>query len=76
MKVGDLVAYHKGWCPWLGIVVKQIPGTNEMQVIHWLTITGDKYSALWPSKRSSHAKRELRLINSCNLLDIPLTPIP
>ena len=38
MKVGDLVRYrsqnglHNGW---LGLIVREIPGTDEVKVIEW-----------------------------------------
>ena len=40
MKVGDLVRYrtsthHDDWGGWLGIIVREIPGTDEIKVIEW-----------------------------------------
>ena len=38
MKVGDLVRYktHNGeWGPFVGVVVRQVSGTDEIQVIRW-----------------------------------------
>lgn len=36
MKVGDLVRYTiPGWSDWCGIVVKEIPGTDEIKVVTW-----------------------------------------
>jgi hypothetical protein len=36
MKVGDLVRYnHMEWTQWIGIVIRQIPGTDERQVVFW-----------------------------------------
>ena len=41
MKVGDLVRYrtsthHDDWGGWLGIIVREIPGTDEIKVIEWV----------------------------------------
>ena len=40
MKIGDLVRYrtsthHDDWGGWLGILVREIPGTDEIKVIEW-----------------------------------------
>ena len=36
MKVGDLVRYDsKDWADWVGIVIRQIPGTDQRQVVQW-----------------------------------------
>jgi hypothetical protein len=40
MKIGDLVRYrtsthHDDWGGWLGIIVREIPGTDEIKVIEW-----------------------------------------
>jgi hypothetical protein len=55
MKVGDLVSYktHNGeWDHILGVVVRQIPGTDERRVIRWST--GDYVS---------YPKRQLKVVN-------------
>ena len=37
MKVGDLVRYkHERWHHWIGIVLREIPGTLEVRVIKWI----------------------------------------
>ena len=41
MNVGDLVKYrtsthHDDWDGWLGIIVREIPGTDEIKVIEWV----------------------------------------
>ena len=40
MKIGDLVKYKGNgiwdWGNQVGIVVRQIPGTDEVQVVRWL----------------------------------------
>ena len=36
MKVGDLVRYnHPLWYHWHGLVLKEIPGTDEIKVVMW-----------------------------------------
>ena len=40
MKIGDLVKYrarthHTYHDDWLGIIVREIPGPNELKVIEW-----------------------------------------
>ena len=40
MKIGDLVKYrarthHAYHDDWLGIIVREIPGTDEIKVIEW-----------------------------------------
>ena len=56
MKPGDLVQYnHPSWDTWYGIVIRQIPGTDERCIVMWSrkekTIT-------------STPKKNLKLINS------------
>ncbi len=41
MKVGELVkwgptvdSYHE-WCDWVGLIIREIPGTDEVKVIRW-----------------------------------------
>ncbi len=37
MKVGDLVRYKSSsWHHWVGIVIREIPGTQEVRVVHWI----------------------------------------
>ena len=40
MKVGDLVRFRSGaWnkthSEWLGLIVREIPGTDEIKVVEW-----------------------------------------
>lgn len=36
MKVGDLVRYnHPKWHHWLGLILKEISGTEEIKVVMW-----------------------------------------
>ena len=40
MKRGDLVKYYDpnsrwDWSDWIGVIVKQIPGTDNIQVVYW-----------------------------------------
>jgi len=59
MKIGDLVSYktHNGeWDHILGVVVRQIPGTDEVQVVQWLGSDGD-------NDRVSYPKRQLKVIS-------------
>ena len=59
MKVGDLVKWNSGltgnedhWRDWMGLIVREIPGTDEMKVIVW-----NKDSNV----RTSNPARDLRL---------------
>ena len=37
MKVGDLVRYkNETWHHWIGIVIREIPGTQEVRVVKWI----------------------------------------
>ena len=54
MKVGDLVRYNsKEWTQWIGIVIRQIPGTDERQIVMW---TQDNI-------RTSTPKRNLEVLS-------------
>ena len=37
MEIGDLVRYRGGsyHAEWLGLIVREIPGTDEIKVIEW-----------------------------------------
>ena len=36
MKVGDLVRYdHHEWADWCGVILREIPGTDERIVVMW-----------------------------------------
>tara|TARA_Y100000593_G_C4278716_1_gene321613 strand:- start:73 stop:249 length:177 start_codon:yes stop_codon:yes gene_type:complete len=41
MQVGDLVKYKETtewaqWNEWIGIIIREIPGTDQRKVVHWL----------------------------------------
>ena len=65
IKLGSLVvwspgltsAYHENpWSSWVGIVIREIPGTSEVKVVHWnAQENGGKVV------RTSNPKRDLRL---------------
>ena len=56
MKVGDLVQYdHPKWDNWYGIIIRQIPGTDERCIVRWSRI---------PETITSNPKKNLKLINS------------
>lgn len=38
MRVGDLVKYHN--LDWIGVVIREIPGTAGYKVVMWNTQTG------------------------------------
>ena len=58
MKVGDLVKwgptvdYDHEWSDWVGIIIREIPGTDQVKVIMW-----NKDDNI----RTSNPKRDLRL---------------
>ena len=55
MKVGDLVKYnHPDWPGWYGIVIREIPGTDERKIVRW---------ARHPFTITSNPKKDLELIN-------------
>ena len=61
MKIGDLVRYrtsthHDDWGGWLGIIVREIPGTAERKVIEWMHRDGG-------TDRGSYKARDLELVN-------------
>ena len=37
MKIGDLVRYRQSgdYNAWLGLIVREIPGTDEIKVVEW-----------------------------------------
>ncbi len=49
MKVGDLVKYvdHYGYCDWkeIGIILREIPGTDRRKVVRWSTGMQSSYPA-------------------------------
>ena len=62
MKIGDLVKYrtmthspdHREW---LGLIVREIPGTNELKVIEWVHKSGG-------TDRGSYRARDLELVSA------------
>ena len=58
MKIGDLVAYRgRGWGEWLGIIVKEIPGTADAKLVYW-TDMSDGTAA-----RDCHPEKELEVVS-------------
>ncbi len=64
IKLGSLVVWSPGvtnggenpWSGWLGIVIREIPGTEEIKVVSWnAKENGGK------AVRTSNPKRDLRL---------------
>jgi tRNA A37 threonylcarbamoyladenosine biosynthesis protein TsaE len=57
MKVGDLVKYRHGdHNAWLGLIVREIPGTDEIKVIEWTHRNGGR-------DHGSYRARDLELVN-------------
>ena len=61
MKIGDLVMYrtsthHDDWGGWLGLIVREIPGTDEIKVIEWTHREGG-------TDRGSYRARDLELVS-------------
>jgi len=61
MKIGDLVRYRSaGRTPshgdWLGLIVREIPGTDEIKVIEWWHSEGG-------TNHGSYRARDLELVN-------------
>ena len=55
MKVGDLVIYNSPeWNHWLGIIIRQIPGTDECMQVLW----NHQNNVI-----TSNPKRDLELVN-------------
>ena len=60
MKIGDLVKYrattpHDYHGGWLGIIVREIPGTDEIKVIEWTHRNGG-------TDHGSYRARDLELV--------------
>ena len=57
MKVGDLVKYKGNgiwdWGDEIGMVVRQIPGTDETQIVKWLS----------GAAQTGYPKRQLELVS-------------
>ena len=58
MKIGDLVRYRQtgDHNAWLGLIVREIPGTAERKVIEWMHRDGG-------TDRGSYRARDLVLVN-------------
>jgi len=61
MKIGDLVRYraathHTAHGDWLGLIVREIPGTDKIKVIEWTHVSKG-------TDRGSYRARDLELIN-------------
>ena len=55
MKIGDLVKYR--FCDdWLGIIVKETPGTMKLKTVEWIRVSGD-------ISRGAHKEKDLELVN-------------
>jgi len=38
MKIGDLIRFKDPrWNSWIGVILRQIPGTDRRQVVRWLS---------------------------------------
>ena len=57
MKVGDLVRYRQtgDHNAWLGLIVREIPGTDEIKVIEWTHRNGG-------TDHGSYRARDLELV--------------
>ena len=61
MQVGDLVKYrtsthHDDWSDWLGLIVREIPGTDKIKVIEWVHVSKG-------TDRGGYKARDLELVN-------------
>ena len=59
MKVGDLVRYRSGngsHNGWLGLIVREIPGTDKIKVIEWVHVSKG-------TDRGGYKARDLELVN-------------
>ena len=58
MKIGDLVKYRQtgDHNAWLGLIVREIPGTDEIKVIEWTHRNMGR-------DRGSYRARDLVLVN-------------
>jgi hypothetical protein len=55
VKVGDLVRYRSR-TDWLGIIVREIPGTMKIKNVEWIHESGDV-------DRGSYAAKDLELVS-------------
>jgi hypothetical protein len=61
MKIGDLVKYRTAThspdhSEWLGLIVREIPGTDKIKVIEWVHKSGG-------TDRGSYRARDLELVS-------------
>lgn len=58
MKLGDLVRYRQtgDHNAWLGLIVREIPGTDEIKVIEWTHRNGG-------TDHGSYRAKDLELVN-------------
>ena len=58
MRIGDLVRYrwHNQRREWLGIIVREIPGNNEVKVIEWVHVSKG-------TDRGSYKARDLVVVS-------------
>ena len=61
MKIGDLVRfrsgnYNKVHREWLGLIVREIPGTDEVKIIEWTHTSKG-------TDRGGYKARDLELVN-------------
>ena len=60
MKIGDLVRFRRRLveepCDWLGLIVREIPGTDEIKVIEWVHVSKG-------TDRGGYKARDLELVN-------------
>ena len=61
MKIGDLVRFRTyGWndkpSEWLGLIVREIPGTDEIKVVEWTHRNKGR-------DRGGYKARDLELVN-------------
>ena len=61
MKIGDLVrcrsrGWHKAPGEWLGLIVREIPGTDEVKIIEWTHSSKG-------TDRGGYKARDLELVN-------------
>ena len=62
MKIGDLVKYRRAThspdhIEWLGLIVREIPGTDEIKVIEWTHRDGGR-------DRGSYRARDLEVVSA------------
>jgi len=62
VKIGDLVKYRTAThtpyhSEWLGLIVREIPGTDEIKVIEWVHKSGG-------TDRGSYRARDLELVSA------------